>query len=149
MIYHTASPATGKGCILVPISEDDDFRGLFKVAEAIARYRQYEIEFIRIIKIPMHQPTYGTNVDVRSARHTMHILERMGRKAKIPVHTKIIVGHKRTNVILETIRNRHISLLITGWKQKSHSSEFTFSHVIDNLIREAPCELILVKLGEK
>jgi CIC family chloride channel protein len=148
LIYQTCSPATGKGCILVPVSEDDDFRGLFKIAQAIARYHNYEIEFVRVIKIPQHQAPYSTKVDVRSARHTMHLLERMGRKAKIPVHTKIIVGHQRTAVLLEIIKNRHIDLLIMGWKHKSHSQEFIFSHLIDSLINKAPCELILVKLGK-
>lgn len=148
LIYQTSSPATGKGCILVPISEDDDFRGLFKIAVGLARYYQYELEFVRVIKIPQHQAPYRTKVDSSSARHTMHILERMGRKANIPVHTKIIVSHQRTAVLLETIKNRHINLVIMGWKQKSHSQEFIFSHVIDSLINKAPCELILVKLGK-
>ncbi len=148
LIYQTASPATGKGCILVPVSEDDDFRGLFKVAEAIARRHEYEIEFVRVIKIAQYQAPHGTHVDVRSARHTMHTLERMGRKAKIPVHTTIIVGHQRTAVLLDIIKNKHIDLLIMGWKQQSNSQEFIFSHVIDSLINKAPCELILVKLGK-
>ena len=148
LIYQTSAPSTGKGCILVPVGEDDDFRGLFKIAAAIARYHKYEIEFVRIIKIPQHQAPYRTKVDIRSARHTMHILERMGRKANISVHTKIIIAHLRTAVLLEIIKNRHIDLVIMGWKQKSHSQEFIFSHVIDSLINQAPCELILVKLGK-
>ncbi len=147
LIYKTSSPATGKGRILVPVAEDDDFQSLFKIAKAIASHYQYEIEFVRIIKIPKYQDTHTTAVDTRSARHTMHTLERMGRKAKISVHTKIFVAHQRTDVLLDLIKSHHINLAVVGWKPKSRSQEFIFSHVIDSLINKAPCELILVKLG--
>ncbi|MGI0482900.1 chloride channel protein [Geminocystis sp. CENA526] len=147
-IYQTSSPAVGKGCMLVPIAEDDDFRGLFKVALAIARYYQYEIEFVQVIKIAKHQDPRTTKVDARSSRHLMHNLERMGRKAKISVHTKIVVGHFRSKIVMDIVRSRHINLLLMGWKQKGDSEEFIFSRLIDSLINQAPCELILVKLGD-
>lgn len=145
-VYKTCSPATGKGCILVPLAPEDDFRGLFKIAVAIAKYSQYEIEFIQIIKIAKHQDPRITKVDIRSSRHLMHNLERMGRKAKISVHTRIIVGHHRSKIVMDIIKTRHINLLLMGWKQ-GKSRDFIFSRLIDNLINQAPCELILVKLG--
>ncbi len=147
-IYETLSPAIGKGCILVPIAEDDDFRGLFKIAAAIARYYQYEIEFVQVIKIPKHQDPSTVNVDKRTSRHLMQNLERMGRKNKISVHTKIVVGHYRSQIILDIIKARHINLLLMGWKQNAYGEDFIFSQLIDSLINKAPCELILIKLGK-
>ncbi|BAQ66775.1 chloride channel protein [Geminocystis sp. NIES-3709] len=147
-IYQTCSPAVGKGCMLVPVAKEDDFRGLFKIARAIATYYHYEIEFVRVIKIPKHQDPRTTKVDTREARHLMHNLERMGRKAKISVHTKIIVGHHRSKIVMDIIKTQHINLLLMGWKQNGESDEFIFSRLIDSLINQAPCELILVKLGD-
>lgn len=148
-VYRTSSPAIGKGKMLVPVAEYDDFRGLFKIALAIARYYQYEIEFVQVIKIAKHQDPRTTKVDVRSSRHLMHNLERLGRKAKISVHTKIVVGHFRSKIVLDIVKTRSINLLLMGWKQKRDSPEFIFSRLIDNLINQVPCELILVKLGNE
>jgi chloride channel protein, CIC family len=147
-IYQTHSPATGKGCILVPIAEDDDFRALFKIAVAIARYHQYEIEFVQVIKIPKHEDPSTINVDKRTSRHLMHKLESMGRKARISIHTKIIVGHYRSQIILDIIKTRNINLLLMGWKQNLYGQDFIFSQLIDSLINQATCELILIRLGK-
>lgn len=148
-IYQTCSPATGKGCILVPIEEDDDFRALFKIAGAIALERHYELEFVQVIKVPQYQDPHSVKVDMRNGRHIMHTLERMGRKKKIPTHTRIVVAHHRSAVVLEIIKQRHINILIMGWKRNHHGQDFIFSRLIDSLINKAECELILVKLGEK
>lgn len=148
-IYQTCSPATGKGCILVPIEKDDDFRALFKIAGAIALERHYELEFVQVLKVPKYQDPHSVKVDARNARHLMHTLERMGRKKKIPTHTRIVVAHHRSAVLLDIIKQRHINILIMGWKRHYHGQEFIFSRLIDNLINKAECELILVKLGEK
>jgi CIC family chloride channel protein len=75
-------------------------------------------------------------------------LERVGRKANIPLHTSIIIAHNYTETILKVIEKRHISLLLISWNQKNQPQEVIFSRVIDNLIQKTSCELILVKLGQ-
>jgi CIC family chloride channel protein len=147
-IYQVLSPATGKGRILVPIAEDDDFRALSKIALSIARYYEYEIEFVQVIKVAKHQDPSTVKVDKKNARHLMQNLERMGRKAKISVHTSIVVGHYRRQIILDIIKQRHINLLVMGWKQSLYGQDFIFSQLIDSLINRATCELILIRLGK-
>jgi len=147
-IYKTRSPATGKGRILVPIEEDDDFKALSKIALSIARYYQYEIEFVQVIKVAKHQNPSTVKVDKKNARHLMQNLETMGRKAKISVHTSIVVGHYRSQIILDILQQRHINLLVMGWKQNFYGQEFVFSQLIDSLINQATCELILIRLGK-
>ena len=57
------------------------------------------------------------------------------------------MGHHRTDILLKMIKDRHINLLIMGWKRKSRSEDLIFSHVVDSLIKKAPCEMILIKFG--
>lgn len=147
-VYQTRSPANGRGVLLVPIEIDDDYHRLFTIASAIALHHYYEIEFVQIIKIYQHQEPYNTAVDTRKARHLMHHLERLGRQAHISVHTAIIVAHHRSGVLLQLIKNHHINMVLMGWKQSNNSSEFIYSHLIDNLINKSNCELILVRLGK-
>ncbi len=146
--YQTRSPSIGKGRMLVPITEDDDYHGLFAIAETMARYYEYELEFIEVIKVSKHNDPSLSFVNSQDARHLMQRLERMARKANLPVHTQIRIAHNRTAAILEVIEQRRIDLLLTAWQPHPQRQEVIFSHLIDSLINQAPCELILVKLGK-
>jgi CIC family chloride channel protein len=147
-VYQTRSPAVGRGVLLVPLELDDDYERLFTIAQAIASYYSYEIEFVQIIKVAQYQDPRTTPIDTTKARHLMHHLQRKGRKANLSLHTSIIVAHHRSGVLLDLIKQKYINILLMGWKQSHHSPEFIFSHLIDNLINRATCELILVKLGK-
>ncbi|MGK7946636.1 MAG: chloride channel protein [Microcystaceae cyanobacterium] len=149
VVYQTRSPATGKGRILLPLSQSDSASALFKIASAIARQEDYEIECLQVIEIPKHSPTAQTYVDTREERKLMHRIERMGRHDKISTHTQIRVGHDVTQTILETLKERHITLLMMEWKGESGTQEAIFGDVVDNLIHKAPCDLMLVKLGKQ
>lgn len=146
--YQTRSPAIGKGRILVPIAPDDDYNALFIIASAIARYHQYELEFMQVKKISKHNEPRTSFVNYDDARTVMQYLETKGKEANIPTHTHIRIAHNRTSAILEVIQKRHINHLIIGWSNNNNSPDFIFSHLIDNLINQVSCELILVKLGK-
>lgn len=148
-VYQSRSPSTGKGTILVPISLEDDYQSLAKIAISIALHYDYEIEFIKVIKIAKHLAPHSTYVETKTARNMMISLENMGHKANVQTHTKIVISHHRTGFLLDVIKRQKISILIMGWGKNSASQEFIFSHLVDNLITQAPCELILVKLGKK
>ncbi|MGK7930189.1 MAG: chloride channel protein [Microcystaceae cyanobacterium] len=148
-VYQTRSPAKGKGRILLPLSHSNSASALFKIASAIARQKDYEIECLQVIEIPKHSPTAQTYVDTREERKLMHRIERMGRHDKVPTHTQIRVGHDVTETILETLRERHITLLMMGWKGESRTQEAIFGNVVDTLIHKVSCDLMLIKLGKQ
>ena len=148
-IYQTRSPATGRGRILLPLSNPSNVSALFQIALAIARYQKYEIECLQVINIPKCSYPAQAHVDTKDSRHLMHRLERLGRKAKIPLHTRICVATDTVETILSTITQEHINLVVMGWKGKKPSSDRIFGSIVDPLIEKAPCELLLVKLGPK
>ena len=133
---------------LFPLSNPLNVSALFEIAIAIARYQKYEIECLQVINIPKCSYPAQAQVDTKDSRHLMHRLERMGRKAKIPLHTRICVATDTVEAILSTITQEHINLVVMGWKGKTHSSDRIFGSVVDPLIEKAPCELLLIKLGQ-
>lgn len=148
-IYRTRSPVSQvKGCILLVIGSERKWhlRGLGKIAAALAREYNYEIEGLYIIKVPSHQPPRQAQVDSRTPRHSLHLLERMGRKEKIPIHTRLVVAHRRSDVILETVRKKPVNILLMGW-QPEGENEVVFCRLVDKLLKYANCKIILVKLG--
>jgi chloride channel protein, CIC family len=145
VVYQTRDPEIGLGRLLVPISNPSTAEALCKIACAIAQENHYEIECVQIILIPRHQSTAETPVSTLASRQLMDQVSRIAQMQEIPIHTQIRVAHDVAEAILETIAERHIDLLVMGWLGINPKPGFIFGSVVDNLIRQAPCSMALVK----
>ncbi|MBP5973881.1 chloride channel protein [Brasilonema sp. CT11] len=148
VVYQTRSPSIGRGRILVPIANPETVVTLLEMAAAIARDRHYEIECIQIMPISRHSSPTETPVRTTKSRRLLRLAEALGKKRKIPVHTQIRVAHDPAQAILETIKERHIDLLLMGWKGSTSTPGRIFGDVVDTIIRRASCDVVLVKLGQ-
>jgi CIC family chloride channel protein len=150
VVYQTRAPAVGKGRLLVPLANPQTAPVLLQLAAAIARDRDYEIECLQIIPIPRHNNPAQTAVSTKKSRRLLRMAEKLGRDWEIPVHTQIRASHDTVQAILETIKERHINLILMGWKAEPPTTpDRIFGNIVDTLIRQAPCDLVLVKLGHR
>jgi CIC family chloride channel protein len=150
VVYQTRAPAVGKGRLLVPLANPQTAPVLLQLAAAIARDRDYEIECLQVIPISRSNNPAQTSVKTTRSRRLLRMAEKLGRDWEIPVHTQIRVSHDAAQAILETIKERHINLIFMGWKAEPPTSPGrVFGSIIDTLIRQAPCDLVLVKLGHR
>ena len=148
VVYQTRSPATGTGRILLPLANPENTMPLLEIAAAIAKHRQYEIECLRIICVPSHVYPAQAKVDIEKERQFMQKLEEWGQTAAIPIHTQIRVATDVSEAILESIAREHIDLLIIGWRGKTSRIDAIFGNVVDSLIAQAPCDLMLIALSQ-
>jgi CIC family chloride channel protein len=150
VVYQTRAPAIGKGRLLVPLANPQTAPVLLQLAAAIARDRNYEIECLQVIPIPRHNNPAQTPIKTTRSRRLLRMAEKLGRDWEIPVHTQIRASHDAAQAILETIKERHINVIFMGWKAEPPTSPGrVFGSIIDTLIRQAPCDLVLVKLGQR
>lgn len=147
-VFMTRSPSLGQGRLLLPLANPQTAPTLMQMAAAIARHHHYELECVQIIPIARHHNPAETEVYAEGRRQLLQQAQALGRDWNIPVHTQIRVGHDVAAVILEVIRDRRIDLTLLGWRGHSSAPERIFNDVLDPLIRQAPCELLLVKLGD-
>lgn len=148
IVYQTRSPATGKGRLLVPLSNPHTADTLLRLAAAIAREHDYELECLCAIVIPHASSPTETAVDITSSRQLLERATAQGKIWDIPVHTQIRVAHDPASTILETIKERHIDLLCMGWQGKTATPGRIFGNTVDTAIRQAPCPVVLIKLGK-
>lgn len=149
VVYRTRSPALARGRILLPLANPQNASALFEIAAAIARYQKYEIDCLHIITVPKYIYPAQAKVSSIYSRKQMRHLERLGRDANIRVHTQVRVANDTAEAILETIAQEKSDMLIMGWKGNTSSPEQIFGNVVDKLIQQAPCDLVLVKLGQQ
>ncbi|MDF5714530.1 MAG: chloride channel protein [Rhizonema sp. NSF051] len=146
-VYQTQSPSTGTGRLLVPIANPDTAGTLLEMAAAIARDRHYEVECLQIILVSRNTTPAEAQVRTTKSRHLLRQAEFMGKRWKIPVHTQIRVAHDIAYAIQEIIEERHIDLMLMGWKGNTSTPGRIFGDVVDTLIHKATCDVVLVKLG--
>ncbi|MEH2172161.1 chloride channel protein [Nostoc sp.] len=147
IVYQTRSPSTGRGRLLVPVANPETAGVLLQMAAAIARDRHYEIDCVQVMLIPRHSSPSETQVRTAKSRRLLRQAEVLAKKWKIPLHTQIRVTHDVAQAILETINEQHINLILMGWKGNTSTPGRIFGSVVDTIIRQATCEVVLVKLG--
>ncbi|MBN3946971.1 MAG: chloride channel protein [Nostoc sp. NMS7] len=149
VVYQTRAPATGKGRLLVPLSHPQTAETLLEMAVAIAKDRNYEIECLQVIIVPSSRIPSETRVQTAKSLQLLQQAILLGEKWRIPIHTQIRVTHNVAGAILETVKDRHIDLVLMGWKGSTSTPGRVFSRVVDTIIRQAGCDVILAKLDDK
>ncbi|MGG6294259.1 chloride channel protein [Leptolyngbya sp. AN02str] len=147
-ILQTRSPATGRGRVLLPISNPASAPILLKMAAAIASNRDYELEVVQIIAVPRANSPAETSVRTTQSRRLLRQLVHLGEAWRIPIHTQIRAAHDVAQAILEITAERHIDLVVMGWKGGTRTPGRVFGSIVDTLIRQSPCPVMLVKLGD-
>lgn len=148
VVYQTQSPATGKGRLLVPLSNPQTAHALMKLALAIAQEHRYEIECLQMIVVPRHSSPAEARVNTTTSRRLLTQAARQAQAWNIPVHTQIRTTHSVAQAILETVNDRHIDMLLMGWKGSTSTPGRIFGDVVDTAIRQAACDVVLVKFGQ-
>ncbi len=149
LVYQTQGPQTGRGRLLIPISNPKTTPTLLKMAVAIAHERQYEIECLQVMVVPPNQVPSEAVVRTKTSQKLLQQAVLLGQAWRVPVHTQIRVAHTVSGAILETIKDRHIDFVLMGWKGGTATPGRVFSKVVDTVIRQAPCEVVLVKLPDE
>ncbi|MGI0487610.1 chloride channel protein [Pantanalinema rosaneae CENA516] len=148
VVYQTRSPATGQGRLLVPLSNPQTVDRLVQLAGAIARERHYEMECLQVISVPRHSSPAETTMSTTLSRRLLKRVDRQGQHWQIPIHTQIRLSHTIAQAVLETVKERHIDLLLMGWKGSTSTPGRIFGDTVDTAIRQAACDVVLVKFGQ-
>ena len=146
IIYQTRAPEIGKGRLLVLLSNPKTAKMLMEMAVAIARDRHYEVEVLHIIVVPPHKSLVEVPVRTVLGEQLLRQARNLGLVWQVPVHTQIRVAHDLCAAVLETIESQHINLALMGWRgSKRVPTEWIFSRLVDPVIQQANCEVVLVK----
>ncbi|MEM1172082.1 MAG: chloride channel protein [Cyanobacteria bacterium P01_H01_bin.35] len=146
VVYQTRAPQIGNGRLLVPLSNPRTAPALLRLAAVIARQRNYELECLQIVIVPRQNSPAETVVDTTESRRLLAMAERIATDLQIPIHTQVRVSHDIADAILETVKERHISLILMGWKGDIAPGRI-FGSIVDTLMQQAICEVVVVKWG--
>ena len=107
------------------------------------------LECLQVIIIPPGRIPSETPVETAKSLRLLQQAILLGENLRIPVHIQIRVAHNVAGAILETVKERHIDLVLMGWKGSTSTPGRVFSRVVDTVIQQAACDVVLAKLNDK
>ncbi len=149
LVYQSRGTATGKGRLLLPLSNPETALYLTEMALAIADKQNYELECLHIITIPQHLTPSETSVDLNQSLQLFEQVTNALRNRQVSVHTQVRVAHDAGQAILEVSNDRQIDLLLIGWHGKSKSPERIFGDTVDTVVKQVKCAVMLVKFSDR
>ncbi|HEX9371776.1 MAG TPA: glucosyl-3-phosphoglycerate synthase, partial [Roseiflexaceae bacterium] len=134
--------------VVVPVIEVEETQRLLPLASAIARHQGGRVLLMRVVVVPGDQPLSNGVLETRRVRAELDALADTYRRDEIGVQTAVTVAHTLVEGIATVVREQRADLLLLGWQADRSSPERLFGPPIDDLLREPPCDVIVLRLQD-
>jgi nucleotide-binding universal stress UspA family protein len=135
--------------VLVALHNPANIEFLLKMAYPIARQKNVRLVAVSVVEVPRQMPIHE---GMRLAHHKEALLNQAKKLAagwNKELGTEIVIAHHTSDGLLTAVQQFKAKALIMGWKGYTNTRDRIFGEVADKIIRLAPCDLMVVKLGEK
>ncbi|MEZ5429546.1 MAG: amino acid permease [Pyrinomonadaceae bacterium] len=147
---HSSIMPTSRFRILVTLHNPATVHQLIDLASKIARDRGGEIVALRVAVVPEqlspNSADFSEDFYVTREREILEVADRYARENNVPLTAQIDVGHNAARSILETARETGSDLILMGWKGFTTTKERILGEVTDDVVTNAPTDIMLVKL---
>lgn len=145
-VEHYAPMVTTEGAaarmgyrVLVLFSPENPDR-LARYAMRVARERSGEVNFLRVITVPMQTPLSAGVAFAESSKRGFAALEEMFSKRNVPSRYLVRISHDPTEAILATIEEQKIDLLMADLEIVSRNRK---------LLALATCDVLAIKSDDE
>ena len=149
LVYQRRGTATGKGRLLLPLSNPQSAVYMLEMALAIAKERNYELECLHIIHLDRHLSLSETPVDLNPSLALFHTASVAAELMQVPMHSQVRIAHDVGHAIVEAAADRHTDLLAIGWHGHPASPERILGDTVDIVFRQVDCDVMLVKFSDR
>ncbi|MDQ2966458.1 MAG: glucosyl-3-phosphoglycerate synthase [Chloroflexota bacterium] len=141
------SPLPGR--ILIPVANPLTAEELIRLGSALLEKRTGELTALGIVEVPEGMPL---SEGATRARHARRLLQRVLDFAPegTTIHPIVRIGRHAAEGIIEASAEQEADLIIFGWGGKTIAGKdgqapTVFSPTIDEVVRDAPCDIAVVK----
>ncbi len=133
--------------MVVTLHNPDNVETLLDFAVPIARAYERRLVALTVVVVPRQLPIHE---GLRLTHHREPLLRQAREyadKHHLEIETDLIVAHNAHHGILEGANRHRADMLLVGWKGYTHRRNRIFGEVTDQLIRHAPCDLMVLKIA--
>lgn len=134
--------------VVVALHNPDNVDDLLSLASPIARQRSARLVALSVVEVPRQMPIHE---GMRFAHHKQSLLtkaKKIAAEKGLNLETDLVIAHHTSDGILTALSRHQASTLIIGWKGYTNARDRIFGEVADQVIRHAPCDLMVFKVGK-
>lgn len=134
--------------VLISLHNPDNVETLMKIGMSVARQRQARLIAMSVVVVPRQIPIHE---GLRYAHHKEPLLaeaKKIAARYKISLDTDLVIAHNAADGILAAVNKHGAEALVVGWKGFTNARDRIFGEIADQIIRFAPCDLLVLKIGE-
>jgi amino acid transporter len=134
--------------VLVALHNPETVEALLHLACPVARQRDTRLIAVSIVEVPRQIPIHE---GMRFVHHKESLLNRAKKCAAergINLETDLVIAHQAYDGMLAAIDRHKAEALVMGWKGHTNTQDRIFGEIADRVIRHAPCDILLLKIGE-
>ncbi|NTW02081.1 MAG: universal stress protein, partial [Oscillochloris sp.] len=131
--------------VFLPVREPEKIRLLLPYAAAIAAQQGGQVVILGVVVVPKGQPLSDGMLETRRLRAEYAATTDFAQ-VSVPVQSVITVAHDLTAGIRTAVEEQRADLILLGWQASQSSSERLFGPPIDSLLRQPPCDIVVVRL---
>jgi len=137
-----------KYSILVPLHNPDHITKLLDFAIPLAQRYDGEIVALVVVDVPFQLPIHEGLRFIQHKRPLLRAAAEYAKERGVEIESDIKLAHRVADGILSSAEEEGASLLLMGWKGFTNTRDKIFGEVADQVIRHAPCDLIVLKLAK-
>lgn len=145
IVFQKGRLVRGRYVVLVPVAAETDAAALGKLGSLLAQASGGQILALTVIQVPsILNPLAGRGL-LRERRPLVDIVAEQAGKYNVPARAVVRASRDVPNAILRTIRSSGSNLALFGWPRPAPGSEYAFSAVVDPIIADPPCDLVVLR----
>jgi amino acid transporter len=133
--------------VVVTLHNPDHVKTLLAIAAPIAAHYKRRLVAITVVEVPTQ---LAIHEGMRVSHHREPLLREArewGTKHHVHVDTELVIAHNAHRGILQVADHQRADILLMGWKGWTDRRDRIFGEVTDQVIRHAPCDLMVLKLA--
>ncbi len=134
--------------VLIPVANPLTAEELIRIGAALMDERTGELTALGIVEVPEGMPLSEGATRARQARRLLQRVLDYAPEGTV-IHPLVRIGRHAAAGIVEAAAEQEADLMIFGWGGKSGAHRepgaSTISPTIDEVVREAPCDIAVVK----
>ena len=146
----TLPPGAAYRKVLVPMKLGDIGEEMIATAVALAKERGASVEAVFVVRVPRAFPLEGALPEgvQRHAEESLAEARALGEENDVEVITHTIVARSIGHAIVDEAREHGADLIVLGSSPRWRRQSRFFSPTVDHVLRNAPCEVLVVAFPE-
>lgn len=133
--------------VLVPVYNPDNVNTLVGIACQLVRPygADGEVIVVSVVEVPVQLDISEGLKFVSQREAVLRAAEQIGEQHKVRLRTEVRVAHKTAQALLRMAHQEPADVLIIGWRGFSGRRDTVFGSVVDEIVDNTPCDLLVVK----